>query len=521
MAELIFSRETDCRYCYKCLRNCPVKAISFKSGKSTVLEEECVFCGSCLDICPQNARSYRKDIERFLSLSEPFLVSIAPSFFAYFENPLKVIGVLKEMGAVVVQETAVGAEIVSRRYEEVFEKHSGPFITTACPVVVNLAEKHFPNVLKYFAPVDSPLMAHAKFLKTRYGDFPIVFVGPCIAKKSESDLVDVALTFEELEEILEEREGKEALPDGPYPDRARFYPTTDGIGYTVSVPWEKKLVVEGVENLMRVFSRIDEYKSVFIEASACYGSCLNGPVMKKKSNGKERLLEWQKKLPKEPKVNHLKIDTFRNYRNKSRNVEVPEEEIKKVLVSIGKDDPSKELNCGACGYDSCREKARAVVLGKAEKEMCFVYLLDLVKSSSYRVVEESPNAVFVLKDEKVIYRNRVAGELIQNYPEILERAKGSVGETLTIEGKRFFFVKEFSLEDGEEVIMLVDITQEKLKDEELDKVKRETLRKVEEMMNKQMRIAQEIAGILGESIAETKSSFMELKMFMEGENADL
>lgn len=234
----------------------------------------------------------------------------------------------------------------------------------------------------------------------------------------------------------------------------------------------KKLVVEGIENLMRVFSRIDEYKSVFIEASACYGSCLNGPVMKKKSNGKERLLEWQKKLPKEPKVNHLKIDTFRSYRNKSRNVEVPEEEIKKVLVSIGKDDPSKELNCGACGYDSCREKARAVVLGKAEKEMCFVYLLDLVKSSSYRVVEESPNAVFVLKDEKVIYRNRVAGELIQKDPGILECAKGSVGETLNIEGKRFFFVKEFSLEDGEEVIMLVDITQEKLKDEELDKVKR-------------------------------------------------
>lgn len=239
MAELIFSRETDCRYCYKCLRNCPVKAISFKSGKSTVLEEECVFCGLCLDICPQNARSYRKDVGRFLSLSRPFLVSIAPSFFAYFENPLRVIGILKEMGAVVVQETAVGAEIVSRRYEEVFEKHPGPLITTACPVVVNLAEKHFPNVLKYFAPVDSPLMAHAKFLKTRYGDFPIVFVGPCIAKKSESDLVDVALTFEELEEILEEREGKEALPDGPYPDRARFYPTTDGIGYTVSVPWEK------------------------------------------------------------------------------------------------------------------------------------------------------------------------------------------------------------------------------------------------------------------------------------------
>jgi len=204
MPELIFSKDTDCRYCYKCLRNCPIKAISFKSGKSVVVEEECIFCGTCLEVCPQNARSYRKDIEKFLNLQKPFLVSIAPSFFAYFENPLKVIGALKKMGAMVVQETALGAEIVSRKYVEVFEKSDGPVVTTACPVVVNLAEKHFPNVLKFLAPVDSPLMVHAKFLKMRYGNYPVVFLGPCIAKKKESDLVDVVLTFEVHKVLLPE-----------------------------------------------------------------------------------------------------------------------------------------------------------------------------------------------------------------------------------------------------------------------------------------------------------------------------
>ncbi|PLV55711.1 [Fe-Fe] hydrogenase large subunit C-terminal domain-containing protein [Thermotoga sp. SG1] len=521
MPDLIFSKETDCRYCYKCLRNCPVKAVSFKSGKSTVVVEECIFCGTCLEVCPQSARSYRKDTEKLLNLQRPFLVSIAPSFFAYFENPLKVIGSLKKMGAMVVQETAVGAEIVSRRYTEVFEKNDGPVVTTACPVVVNLAEKHFPHVLKYLTPIDSPLMAHAKFLKKRYGDFPVVFVGPCIAKKEESSLVDIALTFEELEEIIDDMKAEEVFPDPPYPNRARFFPTTDGINYTVSIPWEKKMVVEGVENLMRVFSRIDEYRNVFIEASACYGSCLNGPVMRKKAAGKDRIPEWQKRLPKEPKVDSFEIETFRSFRNRSKSVDVSEEEVRKVLVSIGKDDPKKELNCGACGYDSCRDKAKAVVLGKAEKEMCFVYLLDLVKSSSYRVVEESPNAVFVLKEGKVIYRNKLAGDLSENDPEILTKAMKMVGNTLVLDERRYFFVKRFSLEEGEEVLMLVDVTQEKLKEDELNRLKQETLRKVEEMLNKQMRIAQEIAGILGESIAETKSSFLELKMFMEGKNADL
>lgn len=524
MSELIFSKETDCRYCYKCLRKCPVKAISFQHGKSKVLDEECIHCGTCLKTCPQNARSYRKDVGKFLNLGKPFLVSIAPSFFAYFKEPLKVVGALKKMGALVVQETAVGAEIVSRKYKKLFETAERPFITTACPVVVNLVEKHFPTLRDRLFPFDSPMVAHAKFMKKRYGDFPVVFVGPCIAKKEEGKAhVDVVLTFEELEEILPDlNTAQETLPDGPYPNRARSYPSTGGVGITSGVSWEESVVIEGVENLMRFFEQMEKIEGrLFVEASACVGGCLGSPIMSNHVLGKERLKSWMRKLPTQPCLREHDLEITRTFSDRSKKVQIAEEEVQKILASIGKDDPSKELNCEACGYETCREKAKAVVLGKAEREMCFTYLLDLVRSSSYRVVEESPNAVFVKKEGKTIYKNKVATELLEKHGEdIFQKVEENLGQTLTLDdGERsFFIVKKFHLPDGEEVLMLIDITREKMREEELNRLKLETLKKFEEMLRKQMRIAQEIAGILGESIAETKSSFFELKRSLEGEN---
>ncbi|WP_286981912.1 (Fe-S)-binding protein [Pseudothermotoga sp.] len=213
------------------------------------------------------------------------------------------------------------------------------------------------------------------------------------------------------------------------------------------------------------------------------------------------------------------IDLHKKFSSKFSKVYVDEKAVQQVLKSLGKDDMKKQLNCGACGYESCKDKAVAVVLGKAEKEMCITYLVDKLKAATNRVVEESPNAIFIYKGNCLIYKNKAAEKLFldtANLISLLNEIKIFSNRIYEIPDKGFFFVKSFTLpEDSGEVLLLVDMTKEKLQEERLKEIKHETLNKIEEMLARQMRIAQEIAGLLGESIAETKSRFVELRKFME------
>lgn len=537
---LIFSNEVDCRYCYKCLRNCYVKSISFERGTSEVIEEECIACGKCIEVCPQGARVYRKDLnelDRFVG--KPFLVSIAPSFFAHFDEPFKVIGALKRLGAIAVQETAVGADIVSKNYREYFEKNAKTIISTACPVVVNLAEKYYPEVLEYLAPFDSPMVAHAKFMKFFFGNFPVVFIGPCIAKKAEAgEYVDLVLTFEEIEEYLQgfDLDSSESYPAPPYPSNGRLYPFSGGINLTVNGNWQNHIVVEGVENIARIFEKIDTLKiPLFIEASACNGGCVEGPLMRKDTSLMEkrtRIILNHQKLSEvnasKVNVENLSLNVKRKFTDKSKQVNVPEEKIQEVLKLMGKDEPSKELNCSACGYKTCREKAVAVVLKKAEPEMCLTYLIEKIKSTANLVVEESPNAVFIFKDSEITYKNRAAEKLFFKFGEetvlklLNSKTAGDYLELNNQDDYAAFFVKSFELpEDGGNVLMLIDISKEKLQEKKINEIKKQAFESIEEMLNKQMKTAQEIAGMLGESIAETKSQFINLKKILEEKDARL
>ncbi|MGJ8453912.1 [Fe-Fe] hydrogenase large subunit C-terminal domain-containing protein [Pseudothermotoga sp. U03pept] len=530
---LILSNEASCMYCYKCLRNCPVKSLSFSDGKTRVIEEECIECARCIQICPQKAKTYLRSTEDFERiLRKPFLVSIAPSFFAHYDDPYKVISLLKRLGAIVVQETSLGAELVSQKYSEQFSVQK-ILITTACPVVVNLAEKYYPQAQKYLAPFVSPMGAHAKFLKERYGDFPVVFLGPCIAKKNERTLVDIVMTFEEFDEFLKDRNMRikdlpDELPTPPYPQRARMYPTSGGINYTVQGNWVDHLVVEGVENIARIFSHIETFETtVFIEASACEGGCINGPAIRKDIGlleKRRRIIEHIKRLNSiEEKIDKsvFSIDLTRKFSKKDIPHTVSEAQIQEILRSLGKDDPKKQLNCGACGYESCRDKAVAVAMNRAEREMCITYLVDKLKAATNRVVEESPNAIIIYKDDKILYKNKAAQNFLtglsaEETMNLLREISTQANQILEISEKGYFFIKSFKLpQDASEVLLLVDMTKEKQQEDKLKAIKHETLNKIEEMLSKQMRIAQEIAGLLGESIAETKSHFVELRKFME------
>lgn len=529
----IISNEASCMYCYKCLRNCPVKSLSFSDGKTSVIEQECIECGTCVLVCPQKAKSYLKHTGQFQQLiGKPFLVSIAPSFFAHYDQPYKVIFLLKKLGAVVVQETAVGAELVSKEYARDFSKKSS-VITTACPVVVNLAEKHYPQALSYLAPYISPMAAHSLFMKDRYGDFPVVFLGPCIAKKSEQTKTDIVMTFEEFDEFLKSSDFEldeltDEFPTPPYPNRARMYPASGGINYTVNGEWKNYISVEGPENIARIFSQIETMgDGFFIEASACVGGCINGPAIRKDISileKRRRILNHIQKmnlLEKSIDITYHQINLSRTFSNKHTPANVDPDQVQNVLKSLGKDDPKKQLNCSACGYETCTEKAAAVVLKRAEKEMCVTYLVDKLKAATNRVVEESPNAIIIYKNGSILYKNKAAEQLIwdipqQNLSDFLKQIASHPNQIYEIREKGFFFVKTFKLpQDSSDVLLLVDMTKEKQQEEKLKNIKQETLNKIEEMLSKQMRIAQEIAGLLGESIAETKSHFVELRKFME------
>ncbi|HOK84092.1 MAG TPA: [Fe-Fe] hydrogenase large subunit C-terminal domain-containing protein [Pseudothermotoga sp.] len=529
---LIISNEASCMYCYKCLRNCPIKSLSFSDGRTKVIDEECIECGTCILVCPQKAKSYSKHISQFEQLAgRPFLVSIAPSFFAHYDQPYKVISLLKKIGAIVVQETAVGAELVSNEYLKEFSKDK-TVITTACPVVVNLAEKYYPKVLEYLAPYLSPMAAHSIFMRERYGDFPVVFIGPCIAKKNEKSQVDVVLTFEELDEFIENNGFKidelaDEFPTEPYPDRARMYPTSGGINHTVKGNWQNHLSIEGLENIQRIFSQIETMSTgFFIEASACVGGCIEGPAIRKDLS----VLEKRKRILRHIQnmnglgskiTSHPSMNLSRTFQNKQISLRVTDKQIQEVLKSLGKDDPRKQLNCGACGYETCKDKAAAVVLKRAEKEMCVTYLVDKLKAATNRVVEESPNAIIMYRNGTILYKNKSAEQLLWDIPQsqiehFLKEISSHSNQVYEIQSKGFFFIKTFKLpQDASEVLLLVDMTKEKQQEERLKIIKQETFSKIEEMLSKQMRIAQEIAGLLGESIAETKSHFVELKRFME------
>ncbi|MGB9789351.1 MAG: [Fe-Fe] hydrogenase large subunit C-terminal domain-containing protein [Thermotoga caldifontis] len=524
---LIVSNEADCLYCYKCLRNCPVKAISFCAGKTHVQEEECIHCATCVSVCPQKAKGYTKNIEEFKKLcGKPFLASIAPSFFAHYDEPYRIVSVLKSLGAEIVQETALGAEIVSKEYSRIFQER-GTVITTACPVVVELAEKHYPSVLPHLANVDSPMVAHAKLLKKLHGELPVVFIGPCVAKKAEGT-VDVILTFEELDAFIEEERidpsrFDEQFPEGPYPSRARMYPVSSGISYTVQTQFDAHIVVEGVENLIELFKNFTpSERKIFIEASACHGGCINGPAIRKDLSlveKRSRIVEHARRMSQLQQSSfQVQLNLERAFAAKKEEHEIDEARIEEVLIEMGKADENKRLNCGACGYNSCREKAIAVILGKAEKEMCITYLVDKLKAATHKVVEESPNAIIMVKDGRIIYRNKTALNLLRgNHEDLIPRLRESFfkGQPVQIDS-HVYYVKFFILpEEKADVYLLVDITKEREQEETLRRIKKETLRKMEEMLVKQMRVVQEVAGLLGETVAEIKVSFTELRKTLE------
>ena len=551
-------KKSNCKNCYKCIRHCPVKAIRFSGNQAHIIGNECILCGHCFVVCPQNAKEIASEVEKVKVLihsGEPVYVSLAPSFVANYEG----VGIgamreaLQKLGFADVEETAIGATMVKNEYERMIEKEKRDIIITSCCHSINLLiQKYFPSLLPYLANVLSPMQAHCSDIKKRHPEAKTVFIGPCVAKKDEAQhyegIVDAVLTYEELTEWLS-AEGIELKKemDSNRESRARFFPTTGGILKTMKLtqPDYDYMAIDGVENCIAALKDIEQgnIHHAFIEMSSCVGSCVGGPVMEKyhPSPVREYLAVANYAGDKDFKVEQPNQEDIRKYFSEIeiKNKVPTDAEIAETLRKMGKISKRDELNCGSCGYNTCREKAIAILQGKAEVSMCLPYLQKKAEGFSDRIVNNTPNGIIVLNDAFEVQQINEAAMDIMN----IRSASDVLGEQVVriMDPQVFLEVKKtrfnvrnrrvylaeykryveltvvYDFDNRLYIGIMRDITDEEKQKEKKESISRQTIETADKVVDKQMRIVQEIASLLGETAAETKIALTKLKESIKDE----
>jgi len=572
---IIQFKEANCKNCYKCIRSCPVNAIAFKNDQAEILQDECILCGRCLSVCPQNAKSVNSDIEKvkkFINRKEKVYVSLAPSFASAFDyNEKWLYCALKKLGFTHIEGTANGAFQVSRSYEKLLQKKEMKnIITSCCSSIIFLIEKYYPELIGQLAPVVSPMIAHAKMLRETYGQrIRVVFIGPCISKKDEcndfqnENQVDAVLTFDDLDKWLEEEELYNS--DEIYEEMRNFdtitriYPVPGGVLKTIDRNYKKNyrsISVDGIERCKEILDSIVEgdIENYLIEMSSCAGGCIAGPCMKHIKGGflayRERLLDYAKRAAsnitndsKNAIMASTKIDFSKQFVNRSKSIDIPSEAIiQGILDSIGKFSKDKELNCGACGYASCREKALAVYLGKAQVHMCLPYMRERAESISNIIINNTPNAIFALdRDLRIQEANQSAQAMFNRCHQslegkyIVEILPNDNFEKVAESGENIYDEKYIYQDYGMVVkqsiinvskhntiiVIINNITDEEAQRQKTLESRSQNIDITQKVIEKQMRVAQEIASLLGETTAETKVALTKLKNSIMSEMGDL
>lgn len=591
---VVSTNPARCRDCYRCVRTCPVKAVRIASGQAEVVPELCIECGECVRACPQQAKVVRDDVNAVkaaLAAGRTVVTSIAPSIAVYFggegEKSLlsfePVEAALKALGFAAAAETAAGAAMIAPEHRRWAEQHpqNWPVIASSCPVVVNLVEQVYPDLIDHLAPVVSPMIAHGRYLKQAYGsDAFVVFVGPCIAKKGEATddevagAIDAALTYDELERWLAESglriesqtpvvvDAAEAtLRRDPKADEiaaspARLFPLEGGLLATAKLETDlmstQMLTGTGMGVCRNILDgiRAGGLQVAMVELMACSGGCLNGPVLEGRASvavARQRVQRYAAARGKQQIPDRQAWpDLYRTYSD--RSVEEPEftdELIRGVLQQVGKYAPEDELNCGSCGYASCREKAVATLKGMAEPTMCIPYMRARAESLNSVVMDVTPNAILIvdgnlrvqdmsISAERMFGHSRTSargkplqqvvpviqdfvtvrdtGQAVQNKivrmprPKSNSKPEGAPAGELIVE-KTIVPVAGPSGKRSSHNLMLAifrDVTEREQQRQELETLRAETLQRTQDVISRQMRVAHEIAGLLGETTAETK-----------------
>lgn len=562
-----------CDNCYKCLRSCPTKAIIIRENEHSISDDLCIKCGICQETCPQNALSIKSEfskVQEALQSNKKVIVSLAPSFATCFkfDNPLKIVSSLKALGFHAVEETAIGAELVSKEFEKTLVySNQDNLITSCCPSANYLIEQYYPECVKNIIPCVSPMLAHGKKIKMEYGyDSYVVFIGPCLAKKAEaeelehSSVIDAVLTFEELEKWFE-NEGiviNEMIPEkfsSPSTIRGASYPSGSGLWNSdlkTKMDTNYKITkVSGIDNCIEMLEAIKNgsVKNYCIEMTICTGSCLSGPGMTNTiPNVIERKILLHKYVDSKSPLDVIKpmdkkLDLSKNYIKKPTNRKIATEaELWLILNKIGKYSEADLLNCSACGYRTCMEKAQAVYENMSDIHMCLPYLRSKAESISSTIFAHSPNSIVIVDSNLKIqecnpsFKNIFVNDniFVKNLPisafmddskfvDIFETHNDIKGQKVRYDdiGKIMYESLIYLSEENVVINIMMDITENELKEHELLNVKEQTLKSCQEVINKQMRVAQEIASLLGETTAETKVNLNRLKEIVIGEDGNI
>lgn len=556
----LYTIKNNCQDCYKCVRRCPVKAIKIEDSSAMIVPDLCIACGTCYRVCPAKAKQARNDLTRakhLIQSSKDVYVSLAPSWVTEFDDISKeqMIAALRRLGFRGVSETALGAEEVSANVAKLLDEASADssstnhlFISTACPAVVEYVSKYLPERTANLTKLTSPLLAHCRLLKKALGkDIEIIFIGPCIAKKLEADkhpdLLSLSLSFNDLRQWLKEENidlkdihtsvfDKFVLAKA---EEGAAYPVEGGMIETLK-PYEQSkkaylMQITGIENIKRELKNIkdaDFDRPVFIECLACEGGCINGPCTSSKKSGFEKRLE----VLKESDFSGLagkrnpSVDISLDYKEESITPpEHNETEIKKILASIGKYSIEDEINCGGCGYNTCRNFAKALLDGKAEPEMCVSHMKQqaqrkanallrcipspiVIANAQLRIMEYNDKFVETFwNDEEhtdIYDKENLHGADLRDFINFTNLFSASLDleQDIHREHVRFndklFDVVVFNI-DKKQIVggIIEDVTNMEMKKEQIAE-------KAKEVIHKNLATVQQIACTLGEHMAETE-----------------
>ena len=574
MQQVIYTITANCRDCCRCVRECPVKAIRISGGQAQVEDGLCIKCGTCVRECPQHAKTVRSDLEEAKALLSAqaaadlraadssagtsdathsaagtgriVVASIAPSFAALFPDELgrRLPSALRQLGFRFVGETAEGAKYIT---DQSFSNPQTGSISTACPAVVNFVEKYHPEYLDTLIPVVSPMIAHGRMIKTRYGGWPaVVFIGPCAAKKQEIlrpeniDAVDVVLTFAELMEWLSsENIQLENCTESDF-DRfyeigdARLFPIPGGMLKTGGIPSDVAqadvLHVSGAEGVMALFSGHADFEGKLIEPLFCKGGCIGGPCFGSAANQnlfarRENVIRYVNATGKnDAGLSTAQISHRADFvRDEQKSEEVLDDQIQKILESTGKSDPAHQLNCGACGYKSCYENAVAVARGMAEPETCIPHMRRIAQQRTDRIIDTTPNGIVILDGELCMVKmnpafqkmfmcnNGILGRRISYLVnadgfESLQSGTAEQYESIQTKYGIQYHEKLYALREEKQYVGIYsNLSKVKYDARQLDTVKAQTLMHAREFLDHQVRFAQEMAHFLGKSTAQSEA----------------
>ena len=548
----------NCKNCYKCIRNCPVKAIRVQNQQAQIIEEQCVLCERCTSVCPQHAKVEHNDIpdiQKEIAAGKKVIASVHPAYlFRYGWNSIHSLEkCLQKIGFWKVFDAAQGAFMMKEKYTQFLEiqQQKKLVISSNCPVIVRMIEKKYPRIKEYLAPVYSMMQMHTEYLKEQYPEAILVYVSPCISVMSELNEpqahMDYVITFRELsnwmndvpENYLEECEKKEIY-------LSRMTAVAGGLIQTmIPVAGQKYLSVDGIDQCKEILRELQTggYENYFIEMNACKNGCIGGPYSQKRE---KKLLDALIGI-RESSMENGQPDYQRDY-----HIEIPEvperkfvqeeiylgktvtkEQITHVLQEMGKYTKEDELNCGACGYDTCREKAVAVIQGKAEVSMCIPYMREKQEDYANIIINAMPGLLVTVDyDLNIVQLNKAAndlfditrkkhllgkqaGEIMDDYAMVnmIAFEREIVQDCIYLEEQKRYIERVLTNDRKNKLILCImkDVTKEKEWEKKQKRAKINAVQMADKLAEEQLRIVHEIASLLGETAADTKVAVEDLK----------